>query len=78
MRKLVLAMMIIAAMASCKSRSQRLAEEEGTKVVIMDSVRLGYTYKIKVLKDGTVAHVKSNYYYEENDTILVKPSQIKY
>lgn len=76
-------MFIIVAMVSCESRSSQIAKEQSVKVVVIDGTTNGVpggrrSYKIKVLNKGVVGYVSSLNLYEANDTILVKPSLIRY
>lgn len=81
-------MIIILGMVSCESKSGQLAKEDPIKVIVLDNDsssepvyyrgKQQITYKISVPNKGVVAYSQSFNKYEKGDTILVKPSLIRY
>lgn len=68
-------------MISCTSQSGKRIKEAPVKVVILEGKLLSsgqLKYKVKVIDHSVVGYIYSLHGYNDNDTILSKPSKIYY
>jgi len=87
-KNLLLLLVIIVAMISCESSSQRsyqlttknekVAIIDGTENPIHTNTGFYYTYKVKRIEKGVVTYITIKGKYEKNDTLLVPIIKFNY